>query len=263
MIKIATVSYLNARPLIDGLELHGGIELLRRVPSGLISTLEAGDSTVALCPIIDFQRSPRPLEIVPTGAIGCNGPALTVKLFSRRPIDELSEIAVDGDSHTSVALLSVIMNRLHHRRPAMRPLRRNPGSANHDAVLLIGDKVITDTPDSRSFPHQLDLGQAWKELTGRPFVFAVWMTCSGSDLGGAPQVLERVRRENQHRTAEIAARHATPSGWPEDLAVRYLSRCLCYDFGPNEIAAVEEFWRLCQECGIIEELRPLKLYRER
>ncbi|MEE4271935.1 MAG: menaquinone biosynthesis protein [Thermoanaerobaculales bacterium] len=260
MTRIATVSYLNARPLIDGLEHRAGIELIRRVPSRLLETLEAGDAAIALCPTIDYQRSTCPLEIVPAGAIGCNGPALTVKLFSRTPIDDIGEIAVDGDSHTSVALLSVVLSRRYGIRPTLRPLDRGPGRSDPDALLLIGDKVITHPPDSDGFPHRLDLGAAWKELTGRPFVFATWMTCGGSDLGDAPALLDRVRRDNGRRIAEIAVRHAAPGGWPEDLAARYLSRNLQYGLGSEERAAMEEFWRLCRECGVIEKQRPLRLH---
>ncbi|MEL0061870.1 MAG: MqnA/MqnD/SBP family protein, partial [Verrucomicrobiales bacterium] len=41
------------------------------------------------------------------------------------------------------------------------------------SVLLIGDPAITFRQQNP--PHQLwDLGQAWQELTGLPFVYAVW-----------------------------------------------------------------------------------------
>jgi len=96
MKRLATASYLNARPLVEGLEQDCEIELIRRVPSRLLESLESGEADLALCPVIDFQRSTAELEIVPVGAIGCDGPALTVKLFSRKPIDELRPMRLYG-----------------------------------------------------------------------------------------------------------------------------------------------------------------------
>lgn len=265
MMKLATVSYLNARPLIDGLERETDIEMIHRVPSRLLDTLESGDAKIALCPVIDFQQSAAELEIIPAGAIGCDGPALTVKVFSRSPINELDEIAVDGESHTSVALLRIVMRELWARDPILRTRTLGtPGSVADDkppeALLLIGDKVIAATPDRTTYPYELDLGDAWRELSGKPFVFATWMTRVGSELGDLPHRLDRIRRDNQGRLAEIAARHADTNGWPEDLAISYLSQNLRYVLGEPELAGIEDFWRRCHEFGVIDELRPMRLY---
>jgi predicted solute-binding protein len=259
MMKLATVSYLNARPLIDGLERETDIAVIRRVPSRLLETLETGGASIALCPVIDFQRSAAGLEIVPAGAIGCDGPALTVKLFSTRPIAELESITVDGESHTSVALLGIVMREIYGRVPTLRP----PGRAEEEtpqALLLIGDKVITATPDRTIYPHELDLGAAWKKISGKPFVFAAWMTRIGCNLGDLPRRLDRIRSANRGRLDRIAARHAAADGWPEALAFEYLSRNLRYELGEPELAGIEDFWRRCHEHGIIDELRPMRLY---
>ena len=186
-------------------------------------------------------------------------PALTVKLFSRRPLGELDEIAVDGDSHTSVALLALVMAERFGRTPSLKSVGAAATQAP-DAVLLIGDKVITSPPDPAEHPYRLDLGGAWKEMTGVPFIFATWMARAGARLGDVPDRLEEVRRRNGRRLSEIAARHAGPCGWPEDLAVRYLSRNLSYRLGADELAGIEEFWRRCHVHGIIDELRPMRLY---
>jgi len=261
MTNVATVSYLNARPLIEGLEDERGIEIIRRVPSRLLETLESGTADIALCPVIDFQISSSELVVVPSGAIGCDGPALTVKLFSRNPVGVVDEIAIDGDSHTSVALLRVIMSRVYGRQPSLRPLSDRNGSSGPESLLLIGDKVITDAPDGTIYPHELDLGEAWRAFSGRPFVFATWMAPSGTDLGDLPNRLDRVRRANRDQLPQIAARHADASGWPENLALNYLSRHLRFRLGPAELAGMEDFWEVCHEDGIIDELRPLRLYR--
>lgn len=260
MINIATVSYLNALPLIAGLEREPGIALSRSVPSDLLATIETGAADLALCPVVDFQTSEADLELVPSGAIGCDGPALTVKLFSRLPFSDLESVVIDGDSHTSVALLRIVLHELHDCHPVFIPSSRAARHTDADALLLIGDKVITTAPDPSVFRHRLDLGAAWRTVTGKPFVFATWMTRSGMDLGDVPARLDRLRRLNRSRTAELVAHHAQGCGWPEDLAFDYLNRNLRYDLGDRELAGIKEFWRRCRDLGIIDELRPLKLY---
>ena len=255
-LTVAAVSFLNARPLIYGLEDEPRIKLLADVPSRLLEALLARRAGIALCPVIDFQQADADLCIVPVGAIGSDGATHTVRVFSSVPIAEIDSVHVDGDSHTSVALLQVILDATHGRRLRLSTLGAGPGAPQ--AVLLIGDKVVNRAPDSSLYPHQLDLGEAWKKLTGLPFVFATWLAHRGDDLGSLPSALLRRRRENLHRIPEIVAAHA--DGWPADLATRYLADILRYEIGDREIEAVELFWRRCHTLGLIDRLKPLALY---
>jgi chorismate dehydratase len=257
---VAAVSFLNASPLIDGLDDEPGLELLTDVPSRLLEALLVRRARVALCPVIDYQLAEADLCIVPVGAIGSDGATHTVRVFSTVPIAETEKVHVDGDSHTSVALLQVILDAVHGLRPELTTLRNGltePPDAPQ-AVLLIGDKVVSRAPDPRLYPHELDLGEAWKDLTGLPFVFATWLAHRGDDLGNLPAVLYRRRRDNSLRIPEIVAAHA--NGWPRDLANRYLERILRYEIGARELEAIELFWARCHELGLIEHRRPLKLY---
>ena len=107
---------------------------------------------------------------------------------------------------------------------------------------------------------ELDLGEAWRQMTGLPFVFACWMARADSDLGALPSILSRCRDLNRYRSSEIAASHAVPSGWPEDLARRYLGEILRYEIGSRELEAIELFWQRCHALGLIERVRPMRLY---
>ena len=170
----------------------------------------------------------------------------------------------DGDSHTSVTLLAVVFDELFGRVPEIKALDStdvNGSDTPPDTVLLIGDKVVRNQPDPALYPHQLDLGKAWRGMTGLPFVFACWMARADQDLGDLPDILNRHREFNRGRTAEIAAAHAGASGWPIELAAEYLGEILRYDIGPRELEAIELFWKRCHALGLIERLRPMKLYK--
>ena len=173
-LRIGSVSYLNAKPLIYGLDHSPECELHLDVPSALMAGLAEGRFDVALLPVIDYQRL-EDLCIVPSGGIGCDGPTLTVRLFSKKPIDQIRSLACDTDSHTSVALARVILAERYGIRPTFVDLRR--GDQPVDARLLIGDKVVCEEPPGCD--HQLDLGHAWKLHTGLPFVFAIWTARKG------------------------------------------------------------------------------------
>ena len=261
---VAAVSFLNARPLIEGLDEEPGVHLVTDVPSRLLETLIEDRASVALCPVIDFQLSPKELSIVSAGAIGSDGPTLTVRVFSRVPMDEVVVVHTDGDSHTSVALLAVVFDELYGRVPEITTLGStdvNGSDSPPNTVLLIGDKVVRNQPDPALYPHQIDLGEVWRRMTGLPFVFACWMARADHELGDLPDILNRHRELNRVRTAEIAAAHAGASGWPEELAAEYLGEILRYEIGSRELEAIELFWKLCHELGLIDRLRPMKLYR--
>ena len=261
---VAAVSFLNARPLIDGLDEEPGLHVISDVPSRLLETLLEDRASVALCPVIDFQLSPAELSIVPAGAIGSDGPTLTVRVFSRIPMDEVSQVHTDGDSHTSVALLTIVFDDLFGQMPEIRTLGStdvNGSDSPPDTVLLIGDKVVRNRPDPELYPFELDLGATWKEITGLPFVFASWMARADRDLGDLPARLRRCRDRNRRRTTDIADAHAAASGWPQELAADYLGDILRYELGPRELEALELFWSKCHDLGLIERLRPMKLYQ--
>ena len=85
--RLGVVRYVNTRPLIAGLESLQGLRLRPEVPAQLIGTLERGETHAALCSSVDFQMSSLDLVVLPVGVIGCDGPTLTVQVFSRVPFE--------------------------------------------------------------------------------------------------------------------------------------------------------------------------------
>src|SRR5436305_8113649 len=107
-IRIGSVSYLNAKPLIHGLENEHDLSLILDVPSKLLPGLRDQRFDIALLPVIDYQRLDQ-LNIVPAGGIGCDGPTLIVRILSRVPIEHIKTLACATDSHTAVALARIVL----------------------------------------------------------------------------------------------------------------------------------------------------------
>lgn len=275
MVRLGCVSFLNARPLIEDLTEHAAaagqpaLTVRYDVPSRLLADLESGDVDLALCPVIDYQRSRVPLVIVPAGGIGCDGPTLTVRLYSRTPFDRIETVHADTDSHTSVCLLRILLDRVYGCRPRFiehDARHASGGETSPAALLLIGDKVVHAAPPAALYSHQLDLGEAWHGLTGLPFVFAVWMArqesvddgAAGARIAAAARQLTAARLRNAGRIDAIAARRATAAGWPTDLAAEYLGRMLRYGIGARQMRAIEQFFSMAYDLKLINAVRPLR-----
>lgn len=259
-VKVAQVRYLNTRPLVEGLEGTEGLELVPAAPSHIAGMVRRGEADVGLASVIDFVRGGEPLAVLPVGMIGCDGPTMTVRLYSSRPIDQIDRFWADTESHTSVVLCQVLLSRRTGRVPEVLDFHAREriagGEAGEwpEAMLLIGDKVVTDSPPAVRYPHQLDLGEAWKAETGLPFVYAAWM-CRASDaesprIAEAAALLDRQLRHNLTRLDWLVETRAPEHRWPADLARRYVTELLRYEFGARERQGMERFLGLASELGL-------------
>ncbi|MEE8129244.1 MAG: menaquinone biosynthesis protein [Vicinamibacterales bacterium] len=263
-IHIGAVSFINTLPLIDGLDNLADAEIRYAVPSRLLDTLLDDEVDVALCSSIDYQRSETPLVIVPCGLLGCDGPTLTVRLYSAGPVDRIAEVHCDTDSHTSVALMQILLREMHGCTPRLTDFDTHTHASDDwpPALLLIGDKVVTDAPPDTQYPHQLDLGAAWVELTGLPFVFALWLARRGAEasvIDAAATILDRQRRYNTERLDLIVERRARSRGWPADMAASYLKGNLAFELTERRRRGLELFYDKACEHGVIERRRALEL----
>ena len=258
-VRIGCVKYLNTLPLIEGLSVWRDAQVTSAVPARLIDMLLTSEVDVALASVIDAAKNRGRVSILPVGMIGCDGPTMTVRVFSRVPFELARLIGADTDSHTSVALLRVIMSRRFGVSPRIVDYDARehvaPGeSIPPDALLLIGDKVETDPPDAEAYPHTLDLGEAWKELTGLPFVYAVWMCRAGEEdsipVRTAASVLDRARRHNATRIDWLVGARAAERGWDPADAADYLGRKLRFEVGEPEREAIARFVEECAALGV-------------
>lgn len=273
--------YLNTLPLVEGLSAWREVELVQAVPAELAPMLtgEGGGERridIGLCSVIDVAKSPEPLTLIPSGMIGCDGPTLTVRMYSAVPWERVTRLHADTESHTSVVLARVLLKQRFGVTPEVvdydavrHAVAGQAGSAGGagsavgfwpETLLIIGDKVVTDAPPAERYPHQMDLGEAWHEWTGLPFVYAMWM-CRSADAGKpavrlAAELLERQRLRNTVRLDWLVARYASERGWPPALAGRYVGELLRYGVGPREREGVARFLSEAAELGLAARVAP-------
>jgi chorismate dehydratase len=238
MIRYASVPYLNAKPLLEGLEAEVGPVALA-VPAELTRRLTAGQVDVALAPIVASFETPG-LTIVEAGAIATKGAVGSVLLFSRVRPQEARVVALDESSRTSAALTRVLFRFRWKASPRFvtRPSDPDLTRLDADAALLIGDPAMVARWEG---PPPIDLGHEWCEWTGLPFVFAAWLARTPEIARDAAAPLRRAAERGAAAIERIAATGATTVGLDGAASLDYLTRRLSFELGARERAAIERF----------------------
>lgn len=253
-VRVGAVSYLNTRPLVFGFEqgvAADRIELSYDVPSVLADRLAGGQLDVALLPSIEVARIGG-LAIVPGLAITAQGPVQSVLLVARKPIAEIRSVALDPESRTSNALTRILFATHWKTQPTFAPGPRDLDLAlsEFDAAVRIGDKALFDPVPEGCVAY--DLGAAWKETTGLPFVYAVW--------AAKPRIVDRSLYRAFHLSRRLGAQVLEAIGadytWRgkqfPSIAIPYLVDTMRYRLGSQEAKALRLFWKLAAGLGVLE-----------
>jgi chorismate dehydratase len=257
-LRIATVPYVNAAPLVWGFThgtLGGEVDLTAAPPSLIPDLLREGQVDAGLIPVIETQRVDG-LVIHPSLCIASPLRARSVLLLSRRPLAGIRRVALDTSSRSSAALLRILLAgrglgglTFVEQKPSLPEMLETA-----DAALLIGDPALA--ADTAGL-EVMDLAEEWHAATGLPFVFAVWAIRRGAAVPGAVDLFEASYREGIGRIDEVARRVAPRSGLPVALVAGYLRDNIRYRLGPPEARAIQLFFARARDLGLIGAPRPL------
>jgi chorismate dehydratase len=264
IVRLGAVGYLNARPLVYGLDRSPAFQLRFDVPSRCAALLHQGAIDVGLIPSIEYLRGAE-YRIVPDLAIVSRGPVASVALYTTKSIGDVRSIAVDASSRTSVALVAVLCSRAFRIAPAIHvaPPDLPAMLTAADAALIIGDNALFQPAFSGrpSAVEKIDLGEAWTNMTGLPFVYALWAGRSEALTEGHVRLLQEARGVGIARPEEIAKAYCPDSPEREAIAARYLRDNIKYHLGPDEKAGLDLFFRYAVEARVVRSAGELRLYR--
>jgi chorismate dehydratase len=260
-IRLGAVDYLNARPLVHGLDQRAGLFSLRfDPPSRCADLLQEQQIDVGMIPAIEYCRGPE-YRIVPGMAIVSARTVASVALFSQKPVGDVRTIAADTSSRTSNALLRILCAERFGIAPAFRPMSPDPDAmlAACDAALIIGDPALFLDPAATGV-EKIDLGEHWTEMTGLPFVWAFWAGRPGIVTSAAVRALREARDAGVADTDAIAASYCGPER--AALGRVYLRDNIQYVLGDGEIAGVRKYYELAARHGLIDAAREPLFYLE-
>ena len=181
-----------------------------------------------------------------------DGCVRSVLLHCRRPLAEVNTVAADPQSHTSNILAQLLL-RAHLGSEAA--VSEDGAGRDADAVVTIGDKALTALPGQHD---TYDLSETWKEMTGLPFVFAVWAHRKDNPRAAELSSIALDACEAGERmTDDIAARFSSRLHLPLSLCRDYLTSSVYYRVDAREKRAIHEFVRLLRHFGLSQGLEPV------
>jgi chorismate dehydratase len=252
--RVGHIQFLNCLPLYWGLIRSGAlldVDLTKDTPDALNDALVRGDLDIGPISVVEYLRHADDLLILPGLAVGSDGPVLSVNLVSTTEPAAVNHVALGSTSRTSVLLAKLLLEDVYGTTPtyATMPPDLTAMLLEADAAVLIGDTALRATYEApRRGLYVTDLGQAWREWTGLPMVFAVWAArrdFADANPGAVKDVHDAFVRSldlslaNVDEVAHAAARWESLDA--ETLATYF--RTLDFRLGDRQMAGLREFAR--------------------
>ena len=273
-MRVGRIRYINCFPVYGAIDrgiVDLGAPVVSGNPSELNQLMAAGQLDVSVISAVEYARDASRYLLLPDLGITSDGPVRSVMLFSRVPAEDLSgrRVLLSRSSMTSVALTQLLFEHVWKAAPEYAA-----GDAEltdiarfleepHDARLVIGDAALllanrvrargSEYPGASDYPYVYDLGECWKEWTGLPFVFAVWVAQRTATVSDALQVHARLLESRDWGLAHLdvlAEQAATVTGVARRICLEYLSG-LDYRLSYDHLAGLTEFFRRLASAGIM------------
>jgi chorismate dehydratase len=244
-------------------------QLVDGVPSRLNSMLAAAQIDVCPSSSIEYALHPERYLILPNLSISSVGAVGSVLLFSRVPLEQLDarNVVLSSESATSVNLLKIILEKRFGCvcSYSLQTSSFEDTLRDAPALLLIGDAALRASllkPDLLVY----DLGQAWYEWTGLPFVFALWLcrrlaveerSVEMDNLAGQLLKSKEHALKNLHSIAESAS-EALWMG--VDRLETYWRENISYDLEDRHLEGLNLFYRYCVELSLLTAVPPLHFF---
>jgi chorismate dehydratase len=264
-MRLGRLPWINCYPVYGAIDrglVRVDAELVSGTASDLNDLLAAGELDLSVISAVEYARDAAAYYLLPELAISCDGPVHSVKLFSRRPVERLSGATVlrTSSSRTSVLLLELLFRHRWGVTPRYATVRAEPADLEalaqfpHDAVLVIGDSALLLAARD-AYPVQVDLGGAWREWTGLPFVFAVWAARRSADSAGvraAHASLLESRAWGLAHLDQLADQAWVTTGIAREVCRSYLAD-LDYGFSYRHLAGLTDFFRRLAQDGLVPD----------
>jgi chorismate dehydratase len=296
-LRVSTISFLNPAPLLYNFEHEPTAAALREhyevhytSPSICAEELNSGTADLGLIPIASLTPE---LAVVPGCAIASLDEVRSILLLVKNPnwlspseaLKQVRTVATDTASRSSVAYTRILFEHFHHTYPTFIDFPADlatmlPAS---DAALLIGDPALLAREHRTAIDAAtktpllwLDLAHLWRELTGLPWVAAVWAVRPESlaPAALAPAALRRgdaltaqqlIADLTASRDAGLAHTEQLVNEWTPRLALSsntirtYLRHNIHYTLDPDCLRAIELFRALAATIGALPPLPALNL----
>jgi chorismate dehydratase len=270
--RLGRIAYLNVLPIYFAMEhLFGenGFHLVRGTPAELNALMRQGEVDLGSISAMEYGRAFKDYLLLPELSISSKGAVGSVLLFSRVPFSRLDgrTIRVSAASASGAALVKVLMAELFEVQPHYHAGQASAPLKEADAVMAIGDEALT-LKAAGVMPFELDLGEAWQELTGLPFVFGVWAVrrdfamMQPEATGSLHRLLLRSRDWGLGSLKELSSIAAAPFGMSPAQVLAYFHQ-LNFFLSPEHEEGLATFFHYLYNLGELAEEPQLEYFRGR
>jgi chorismate dehydratase len=264
-MRLGRIPWINCYPVYGAIDrglVSVPAELVSGTASELNDLLAAGELQISAVSAVEYARNAAMYHLLPDLAITCDGPVHSVALFSKRPIEELTNYTVllSASSRTSVLLLDLLCRHRWGIHPHFATARAEAAdlaslsALPHEAVLAIGDAAL-HLSTRRVYPVKVDLGAEWKAWTGLPFVFAVWAARRDAAAELVTTVHKRLLQSRSWGLGhldELAADASRNTGVAEPVCRAYLGD-LDYALSYRHLAGLTDFFSRLARDGLVPD----------
>ena len=285
-LRVSTIAFLNPAPLLYNFEHEPTASALRAhydvhytSPSICAAELNSGTADLGLIPIAALTPE---LAIVPGCAIASLDEVRSILLLVKNPdwlspteaFKQVRTVAVDTASRSSVAYTRILFEHFHNTHPTYLDLAADTATMipAADAALLIGDPALLAREQRNAIDAAsktpllwLDLAHLWRELTGLPWVAAVWAVRPESLAPAGLTAQQLIADLTASRDAGLAHTEALVTEWTPKLALSpttirtYLTHNIHYSLDPNCLRAITLFRTLAATINALPPLPTLNL----
>lgn len=272
-IRVGRISYLNVLPIYYPLEakiMGHNFEFFYGPPAHLNKMMSEGLLDIASTSSVEYLRHSDQYHLLPDLAIGSCGPVQSVILLSKVPFENLNgeEILATAQSHTSAVLLRLLLTKYIQINPTYKtgsPTEVLNSGKRPAAFLAIGDEAL-NLRYHDDYPYKLDLGEAWRQWTGLPFIFGVWIIQKDSAAERPLEMQKAVRKMieakewGQKNIGQMSLLTAENSMLNAEETDSYYEG-LVYDLGEEEIKGLKTFGSHLVDIGELSSMPELDFFK--
>ncbi len=254
---------------------------IREMPPALCAEqLATGEADIGLVPIAAYATIPD-LAIIPGCTIASKGKIRSLLLVYREVdgqdeqagLDLIRTVAADTSSRATYAYVQILFKKFWKIPVSFAPHPPNLDAmlATCDAAIIIGDPALIALEDRDAREQRtgerlcyIDLAHAWRQATGLPWISAFWAvrTASISTAELRRQVRADFLASRNHglsHVEDLVAEWAPKIALPRHVIRTYLTENIHYVLDDECLTAIEEFYRLAAECGVLPPAPSLSL----
>ena len=239
MTKIGEMPYLNSE--IFYLNRVSDFEYIKLTPKKMGVSISDKKINAGPISLVDFIKS-KNLKLLNNYCVSTKKSANSVFLFSKNKIEDIEDIYITDETSTSVMLLKT----LNHFYWKNNNIIFQTKDSNCKSKLIIGDSALKML-NNNDFIYKYDLGYEWNNLTGLPFVFALWAydELENNDLSKLEDSIN-LGIDNYNNSLEIIIKKNNRNYLTKSEIVNYLEG-FTYRVGNIEEKAINTFKEMYNE----------------